>query len=94
MNNSMLFKKKTFKVKMRGRSGVIYEEGVRCILIDAEMMIGTTDLVIYADSLQHWQPPYDAEVITPDDKRRIISNITNELESKGLNIDWEYLNLP
>ncbi len=85
----MLHRKKKYKVRLHGRSGVVYEEGERSVLIEAEMMAGPTDLVIYSDSIRYWQSPHEGKVISPDEKQRIKENITKELEDKGLNIDWE-----
>ncbi|HEY3373442.1 MAG TPA: Imm74 family immunity protein [Candidatus Aquicultor sp.] len=86
----MSFSKKEYKVRLRGRSAVIYEEGERKAILEAEMMAGPTDLVIYLESLRCWQPPYENEVLSSEDKQRIKENITKELEAKGLNIVWEY----
>ena len=85
----MIFSKKKYKVSLRGRSGVVYQEGKRSALIEAEMMIGLTDLVIYSKSLEFWQPPHESEIVTSDDKLRIRENVIKELEAKGLNIEWE-----
>lgn len=85
----MIFSKNKYKVSLRGRSGVIYQEGKKSALIEAEMMTGPTDLVIYLDSLRFWQSPYEDEIVTLDDKLRIKENVTKELEVKSLNIEWE-----
>ena len=85
----MFFNSKKYKVSLRGRSGVIYKEGKRTMHIEAEMMVGPTDLVIYSDSLCCWQPPHEDDVLTVEDKQRIKENIIKELEKNGLNIDWE-----
>ncbi len=74
---------------MRGRSGIIYQEAGKSTLIEAEMMRGLTDLVIYSDSFKFWQSPHEDEIVTLDDKSRNRENVIKELEAKGLNIDWE-----
>ena len=44
-----MFGSKNFKVSLKGRSGIVYTEGKHSALIEAEMMTGTTDFVIYFD---------------------------------------------
>ena len=85
----MFFKSKGYKVKIKGRSGVIYEEGKRKLFISAEMMTGAIDLVIYVSSMQSWKAPFNGTLLTVDDKKRIKFNISQELKSKGLRIEWE-----
>ncbi len=76
-------------VKFRGRSGVIYKEGDRSVQIEAEMLSGSIDLVIYSEGIKAWQPPHDDEIISTEEKKNIIVNITKYLEEKGLSIEWE-----
>ena len=85
----MFFHSKKYKVSLKGRSEIIYLEGKRKAQIEAEMMTGTTDLVIYFDTFYSWQPPFQDETISAEDRRRIKLNISNELISKGLKIEWE-----
>jgi hypothetical protein len=59
------------------------------VLIEAEMMTGSTDLVIYFDRIRSWQAPYEDQEISEDDKMRIKKNISKELERKGLVVEWE-----
>jgi len=85
----MVFRKERFKVKLRGRSAVVYEEGGKIVMIEAEMLTGETDLVIYVDSIGQWQPPHENEAISQDEKNTIKANVTTALEKKGLVIEWE-----
>lgn len=85
----MTFQKTSFKVKLHGRSGVIYEEGGKIVLIEAEMLAEEIDLVIYADSIKHWLPPHENELISQDEKKTIKKNVTTALEKKGLVVEWE-----
>ena len=85
----MLFLKQSYRVTMRGRSGVVYEEGGKTVNIEAELLTGEIDLVLYFDSIRHWQPPHEREVISQDEKWRIKENVTAALEGKGLSIEWE-----
>ena len=85
----MFFKSKGYKVALKGRSGVLYSEGDHKAQIEAEMLAGSTDFVIYFDMFNSWLPPFENEAITSEDKQRIKQNISQELESKGLVIEWD-----
>lgn len=85
----MLFKSKGYKVTLKGRSGVLYSEGDHEAQIEAEMLADSTDIVIYFDAFCSWLTPFDNEIITNDVKHRIKQNISRELESKGLVIEWD-----
>ena len=85
----MIFRKDCYKVKLRGRSGVVYEEGGKTVEIEAEMLAGEIDMVIYFDSIRNWQSPHENEAISLDEKNRIKENITVALKEKGLVIEWE-----
>lgn len=66
----MFFNKKKYKISLKGRSGVVYSEGDRMAKIEAEIMTGKTDLVIYFDSLSSWQLPNENILLTDDDRQR------------------------
>lgn len=85
----MFFKKDRYKVKLRGRSRVIYQEDGKSVQIEAEMLAEEIDLVIYFDSIRHWEPPHENDMISLDDKKRIKKNVTAALKEKGLTIEWE-----
>lgn len=85
----MFFGSKKYKVSLIGRSGVIYSEGNRKAQIEAEMMTGSTDLVIYFDRFRSWQPPFQGDNLTEEDRQRIKLNISKEFERKGLEIEWD-----
>lgn len=85
----MFFRSKGYKVALDGRSGVLYSEGDHKARIEAEMLAGATDFVIYLATFHSWLPPFDKEVITDEDKRRIKQNISREIEDKGLAIEWD-----
>jgi hypothetical protein len=84
-----MFGSKDFTVSLKGRSGIVYTEGKHKALIEAEMMTGSTDFVIYFDRFSSWQEPYEYLEISEEDRIRIKKNITTELERKGLEIEWE-----
>ena len=70
-----------YKVKLRGRSGVVYEEGGKTVQIEAEMLAEEIDLVIYFESIRHWE--------SLEERKRIKANVTAALKEKGLAIEWE-----
>jgi len=77
----MFGKKKDFKVTVTGRAGLIYKEKGKLMRVDSEMLAGPTyDIVIYKDSIDSWEPPFESEKLSDDDKERIIKNIISELE--------------
>ncbi|MGI9318521.1 MAG: Imm74 family immunity protein [bacterium] len=88
-NNLMVFQKEHFKIKLRGRSGVVYEEGSKRVIIEAEMLKGEIDLVIYVDSIMHWQPPHEKDAISQDERKTIRANVTAALVNNGLTVEWE-----
>jgi len=85
----MLFHKDKVKVRIRGRSSIIYEENKKIMHIEAEMLSGEIDLVIYFDSIKYWQPPYKNKIISLDEKNIIKAKITTALQEKGIVIEWE-----
>jgi hypothetical protein len=82
-----IFGSKGYKVSLRGRSGVLYKEDDRRVLIDAEMLTGSTNLVIYFDRLKLWEEP--RKLITREEREKIRENVTSELEKHGLVIEWD-----
>ena len=88
MRQIMLFKKKAYKVKLKGRSGVEYSEGKKIIFIGSEFMSGSNGIVIYSDSFKTWQPPYENNILSIHDRERIKHNITEDLKGHGIPVEW------
>ena len=84
----MLFKKRAYKVKLKGSSGVEYSEGNKKILIGSEFMAGSNGIVIYSDSLKAWQPPYENDKLSFQEKERIKHNITEDLKGHAIPVEW------
>lgn len=84
----MLFKKRVYKVKLKGRSGVEYSESNKKILIGSEFMAGSNGIVIYSDSLKAWQPPYENEKLSIQERERIQNNIKEDLKGHGILVEW------
>lgn len=78
----------TFSIKMHGRAGMTYSEGENSIEIDSEMLSGRFDLVVYQGSVAQWSGGSTASV-SEEEKARIIGNVRQFLESKGLKVDWQ-----
>jgi hypothetical protein len=57
-----------FSVHVLGRTGLQYTEGARTMRIDSEVLQGPSGMIIYTDSIQRWDPPFEAEVV--DNVRR------------------------
>ena len=84
---TLFFKRKKFSVKVTGRAGVIYKEGDKTLIIDSEMLSGNKyDMIIYIESMNNWEPPYDKLILTENDKKQIMENIDQDL--KKINIEW------
>ncbi|WP_141731576.1 hypothetical protein [Oligoflexus tunisiensis] len=79
----MFFGKK-YKVKLLGRSGMIYTEGGRSLSLVSEMLVdGDYDMVIHLSRASRWE---DGTPLSDEDKAQIKSNIIKELKTSR--IDW------
>jgi hypothetical protein len=84
---SMFLKKRDFKIKFLGRSGILYIEGDKQVAVDSEMLFGSLfDLVIYKDSIDKWLIP-EGEFISIGEKKRILKNICNYLSKLKYKVD-------
>lgn len=84
----MIFKKRAYKVKLKGRSGVEYSEGSKKMLISSEFMSGSNGIVIYSDSIRAWQVPNDKEIISNQQIKAIQHNITEDLKGHDIPVEW------
>lgn len=80
-----LFKKRV-SVKTVGRARILYRDGKRKMYVLFEWVTpdGATEVDTF--SVKHWEPPYDQEVITEEEKQKILSNIKNKLEEQGVTV--------
>lgn len=83
-----MFKRKPFKVKLRGRSGIEYSEGKKKVLVSSEFLAGDAGIVIYASSLKNWDPPFEAENLSEEDKVNIKRRITQSLTEHKIPSEW------
>ncbi len=56
-----------------------YREAGKRVLIQVEP--GLNDLAVYADSIRHWEIPFENEVMTANDRERILENIKTVFEA-------------
>lgn len=81
--------KKTFKVKLRGRSKVEYIEGGRHISIDSEFMSDEEPgIILYAGNLTCWDRPFEREILSQDDLDRIKKNVLVDLKKYDIIAEW------
>jgi len=86
----MFWKKKPFKVKLKGRSGIEYIEGERRVLIASEFMSGEDPgIVIYSNDLTSWEPPHDHVNLSESDLERIKSNVLEDLKRYKIIAEWD-----
>lgn len=84
----MFFNKKNYKLEITGRAGLLYKEDKKSMKIDSEMLAGSIhDVVIYTDSINQWNPPFENEFVSKNDKDRILSNVKMDLESNSYKVD-------
>lgn len=83
----MLWKKKTYDVKLKGRSRLIYTEGDRKLTIGIEMETGDTDFVVYLTEVRGWDGD-NSPNLSSIEKDKLKPNIEKELKKDGLKIAW------
>ena len=67
-----------FIVKRTGRYVLHYEENQHTLEVDVEdgrTMQAEYFVTIYKDSIKTWLPPFENDVISSEEKQRIINNI-------------------
>ncbi|QDV48102.1 hypothetical protein Enr17x_01110 [Gimesia fumaroli] len=83
----MFFKRKPYRVKLRGHSRVIYSEGSKVMNLFYEMTSGD-EIVMHRNELQRWSPPDDRFVISEEEQARIQTNISEELMRSKIPVEW------
>jgi hypothetical protein len=72
-----------------GRGELQYLEGDHTVFLDSEGVMGPErDIVVYADSLKKWDPPYQSEIIDEANRGRILGNVERALASQGIKVDF------
>lgn len=74
-----------FSIRRSDRFWLEYKEDKKVMLIGVEP--GIKDLAIYISSVKKWEPPFQNEVITDEDKEKIIKNVKDAFEFAK----WNYI---
>jgi hypothetical protein len=83
---STILKGNDCTVEICGRSGIVYSEGGRSMRIDAEMLTGDTDLVVYTTSVGLWA---DGSRAGGAERERVLVNLRAALAEAGLTVEYE-----
>lgn len=83
----MFFKKKPYSVKLRGKSKVIYSEGIKKMNLYYEMTAGE-GIVLYDDELERWDAPDDKITISDEKRSQIKKNISEGLGKHKIPVVW------
>ena len=74
-------------VTILGRSGLRYRDGSRTAFIDAEMLAGATDLVVYVNTINAWEGTNQA--IGEEERDRIVANIRRVLDENRVTVEFQ-----
>lgn len=81
-----------YSVEM-GRTGLVYVEGNRRMLIDSEVLVtpGMT-IAVNAAHVRAWDPPHEGDLVTDEERQRILENIKQALDTRDctLSISWPF----
>ena len=77
-----------FSVEILGRTGIRYTEGNKNLFIDSEVLAASSShgLAMFTDSIQHWDPPHQNEMIEENQKRKIVDNVCQACHFYGIDI--------
>ena len=53
------------------------------------MLLGQPNFVIYADSINAWDPPNAEEEFTAEDKESVLSRVKKDLDERGITYEIE-----
>ncbi len=76
-----------YSVEVLGRTGLMYREAGRELFVDSEVLTGDAGMLLYRESISHWDPPQDHIAIDAEDRERIIGNIRSHFRKQGFEID-------
>ncbi len=65
---------------------IIYREGDKVIKVEYEIFTGPFPIAVYLGYPDHWEPPYDNEIITETKWDEIAKNIVNAYDFKRVGI--------
>jgi hypothetical protein len=76
-----------YGVTVLGRTGLRYRDGAKTVFIDAEMLAGAIDLVVYTNTIKAWEAT--SEAIGDAERAQIIANIRRVLEENRVSVEFE-----
>jgi hypothetical protein len=76
-----------FSVEVLGRTGLRYSEVGKTLKIDSEVLAGPSGMIVYIDSINHWEEPHQVEPFSDADRQRIIENVKAAFKFQGYNIE-------
>ena len=78
-----------FSVEVLGRTGILYKEGKRAILVDSELLApqSPAGIAVSRNSIRSWQAPHEGEPIDDTRREAIIDNIRRAVRFKGDDIE-------
>jgi hypothetical protein len=77
-------------IKEITRSQIRLQLGDKTVTIEGEGYArgyGSPDFVVYKNSIQRWDPPFDGQLIDEHTKDEIIATVTSEMLMKGMTIE-------
>ena len=76
-----------FSVESLGRTGLRYSEAGKALRIDSEVLAGPSGIVIYTDSINHWEEPHQIAPFSDADRQRVIENVKAAFKFRGYDIE-------
>lgn len=76
-----------FSVEALGRTGLRYSEAGKTLKIDSEVLAGPSGMVVYTDSINHWEEPHHVEPFSDADRQRVIENVKAAFRFRGYDIE-------
>jgi hypothetical protein len=75
-----------FSVEVLGPTGLCYREGDRKMFVDSEVVAGPSGLAIYRGSIERWDAPHEAHIVSAVERERIANNIREAFRFFGFEI--------
>jgi hypothetical protein len=79
-----------FSIEVLARTGMKYREGDKSLFIDSEVLAPGKGIAISVKSIKAWDPPHARELITEQEKAKIISNIKEAMEFRKAPLEVIY----
>jgi hypothetical protein len=85
-NPNIITSAEGFSVQVLGRIGLRYQQGLRHVHVDSEVLASPHGLVIYPSSIMKWAEP-DGQVIGEDERQLIVNNIKRAFAFRNIEIE-------